>query len=63
MFQNLVDELAKTCDPALLVPMVAASAKFEYSSKLGSKEIYYLEAFVATMMEMVVGQRHGRDRN
>jgi hypothetical protein len=47
--------------------MVAAAGscqvRVQYSSKLGSKEIYYLEAFMATMMELVsVGGEKARQR-
>ncbi|KAI3415732.1 Subunit of heteropentameric Replication factor C (RF-C) [Globodera pallida] len=52
IFINLVDELSKMCDRSLVGPLVTAAARYEHSSKLGSKEIYHLEAFVATFMEL-----------
>lgn len=32
--------------------LISAAAKYEYKSKLGSKPIYYLEALVATFMDI-----------
>uniref|UniRef100_A0A914HD76 Replication factor C subunit 3 n=1 Tax=Globodera rostochiensis TaxID=31243 RepID=A0A914HD76_GLORO len=52
IFINLVDELSKMCDRSLVGLLVSAAARYEHSSKLGSKEIYHLEAFVATFMEL-----------
>lgn len=47
-----MDELIKSVDPSIISELVSAAAKYEHSSRLGSKEIYHLEAFVATFMDM-----------
>jgi hypothetical protein len=53
----MTDELIKICDPSVLPSIVGAAAKYDHSSKQGSKDIYHLEAFVATVMESIVGLR------
>lgn len=48
----MTEELIKICDPALVMKLVSTAAKYEHSSKLGSKPIYHLEAFIATFMDI-----------
>lgn len=57
IFTHLVDELGKICEQSLLPLLVSAAAKYEHTTKLGAKDIYHLEAFVATFMELVVEHR------
>jgi hypothetical protein len=52
-----VDDLALICDSSLFNKIAMAAAKYEHTSKLGSKDIYHLEAFVANVMEFIVEHR------
>uniref|UniRef100_A0A915DV19 Replication factor C subunit 3 n=1 Tax=Ditylenchus dipsaci TaxID=166011 RepID=A0A915DV19_9BILA len=57
IFVNLTEHLIKLCDPSIVGNVISAAAKFEHSSKLGSKEIYHLEAFVATFMDLTMSKK------
>ncbi|KAI1706373.1 alpha/beta hydrolase fold domain-containing protein [Ditylenchus destructor] len=60
IFVNLVEHLIKMCDPSIVSKVISAAAQFEHTSKLGSKEIYHLEAFVATFMDLSTNYRNRR---
>jgi hypothetical protein len=46
------------CDISILPDILEAAAKFEHSSRLGSKEIYHLEAFVTTVIDLLCNKAH-----
>jgi len=52
IFGRMTEELIKLCDPSIASEVISAAAKFEATSKRGSKDIYHLEGFVATYMDI-----------
>jgi replication factor C subunit 3/5 len=48
--RGLCAELVKNCDGMLKCEVVQLCAYYEHRMKLGNKEIYHLEAFVAKFM-------------
>ena len=55
IFRSLADELVKHCDGNLQRRVIQAAASYEHKLQLGSRAIYYLEAFVARFMAMYKG--------
>ncbi|KAL5257205.1 hypothetical protein ACHWQZ_G012216 [Mnemiopsis leidyi] len=55
IFRTLADELVKHCDGTLQKKVIQAAANYEHKLQLGSRPIYYLEAFVARFMAMYKG--------
>jgi replication factor C subunit 3/5 len=55
IFRSLADELVKHCDGNLQKKVVQAAANYEHKLQLGSRPIYYLEAFVARFMALYKG--------
>jgi len=50
IMRGLCSELVRNCDGTLKSEVVQLAAYYEHRMKLGSKEIYHLEAFVAKFM-------------
>jgi hypothetical protein len=42
---------------SLFSKIVAEAAKYEHSSKQGTKEIFHLEAFAVSIMELMIEQK------
>lgn len=55
IFRCLAEELCKHCDGSLQRPVMQAAASYEHKLQLGSRPIYYLEAFVARFMALYKG--------
>lgn len=55
IFRTLADELVRNCDGSLQKKVIQAAANYEHKLQLGSRPIYYLEAFVARFMAMYKG--------
>ena len=55
IFRTLADELVKHCDGTLQKKVIQSAANYEHKLQLGSRPIYYLEAFVARFMAMYKG--------
>lgn len=51
-FQRLTEELIKTCNPSIVSEVISEASKYEHTSKLGSKDILHLEAFVVAYMDI-----------
>uniref|UniRef100_A0A914CIE9 Replication factor C subunit 3 n=1 Tax=Acrobeloides nanus TaxID=290746 RepID=A0A914CIE9_9BILA len=60
LFVRLLDELLPNCEAKIRGEVIAAAAKFEHSHNLGSKDIYHLDAFVATFMHIYATNRAGQ---
>uniref|UniRef100_A0AC34RKU6 Replication factor C subunit 3 n=1 Tax=Panagrolaimus sp. JU765 TaxID=591449 RepID=A0AC34RKU6_9BILA len=52
IFEELLDALLPHCDAAIRKSVIDAAAHFEHTSRLGSKDIYHLDAFIATFMSI-----------
>uniref|UniRef100_A0AC34F8B2 AAA+ ATPase domain-containing protein n=1 Tax=Panagrolaimus sp. ES5 TaxID=591445 RepID=A0AC34F8B2_9BILA len=50
IFEELLEALLPHCDATIRRHVIESAAHFEHTSVLGSKEIYHLDAFVATFM-------------
>ena len=55
IFRSLTDELVKHCDGSIQQKVIQTAASYEHKLQLGSKPIYYLEAFIARFMAMYKG--------
>lgn len=52
IIQNLTRELMKSLDDTLKNELIHWSAEYEHRIRLGSKDIFHLEAFVAKFMAL-----------
>lgn len=50
IFKSLVENLVKKCDMSLKAKTIEYAALYDHRMQLGSKHIFYLEAFVANFM-------------
>jgi len=57
IFTKLAEKLVMLCNPSLTNDIFEAAAKFEHSSRLGNKDIYHLEAFVTTVVDLLCSSR------
>jgi len=52
IFSRLTEELIKTCNPSIVSEVISEASKYEHTSKLGSKDILHLEAFIVSYMDI-----------
>ncbi|KAL7074525.1 hypothetical protein ACQ4LE_006663 [Meloidogyne hapla] len=59
IFTHLILELSKIREftSSIFPSIVSTAAEYEHSTRLGSKDIIHLEAFVATVMSLIVEKR------
>lgn len=50
IFKSLVENLVKKCDMSLKAKTIEFACLYDHRMQLGSKHIFYLEAFVANFM-------------
>lgn len=62
IFRILAEKLVSLCDHAIIGDIFEAAAKFEHSSRMGTKDIYHLEAFVTTVIDLLCNKSRSKTK-